>query len=287
MIATSFCFVAVNGSVRYLDGALPAPQAAFLRFAFGVVLVMPALLPALRAGFPARVWRLFAVRGMLHTAGTVLWFYAMARITIAEVTAIGFLNPILVTLGATLLLGERLSVRRALAIGAALIGALIVIRPGLRALDPGHGAQVLASVMFASSYLVLKRLTDLVPASVVVAMMSLTVAIGLAPLALAVWVPPTGQQLGWLSFTAAAATAGHYCMTRAFTAAPLVVTQPVTFLQLIWASLLGALVFAEPLDPFVILGGAVMIGAISYITWRESRRAPVPVTPPPEATRLP
>ena len=69
-------------------------------------------------------------------------------------------------------------------------------------------------------------------------------------------------------------------MTRAFAVAPMTVTQPVTFLQLIWASLLGALVFAEPVDLWVLVGGAVMIGAISYITWREAHlRRPAPVTP--------
>jgi drug/metabolite transporter (DMT)-like permease len=68
-------------------------------------------------------------------------------------------------------------------------------------------------------------------------------------------------------------------MTRAFRAAPLSVTQPVTFLQLVWATLLGALVFGEAVDPFVVLGGAVIIGAISYITWREAVVQRRPVTP--------
>jgi drug/metabolite transporter (DMT)-like permease len=64
-------------------------------------------------------------------------------------------------------------------------------------------------------------------------------------------------------------------MSRAFAAAPLAVTQPVVFLQLVWASLLGVLVFDEGVDPFVILGGAVIIGAISWLTWREARSLPV------------
>ena len=62
-------------------------------------------------------------------------------------------------------------------------------------------------------------------------------------------------------------------------------TQPVTLLQLIWASLLGALAFAEPVDLWVLVGGAIMIGAISYITWREARLRRPTITPPAEATR--
>ena len=76
--------------------------------------------------------------------------------------------------------------------------------------------------------------------------------------------------------------AGHYFMTRAFAVAPLTVTQPVTFLQLVWATLLGALAFGEAVDPWVLLGGAIIILAISYITWREAalkRPRLTPATP--------
>ena len=285
MLMAGLCFVAVNGTVRWLGQALPAAEGAFIRFVFGLIFLVPALLPALRRGFSPRIWALFALRGGLHTLAVVLWFFAMARITVAEVTAIGFLNPIVVTIGATLLMGERISWRRALAIAVALAGAMIVLRPGLRALAPGHLAQLGAAVTFGASYLVAKRLSEQVPASVVVAMMSLTVCIGLAPLAALNWVPPSGVQCAVLACTAIFATAGHYAMTRAFAAAPLTVTQPVTLLQLLWAALLGALAFGEPVDIWVLTGGAVMIGAISYITWREARLRRDAITPPSGATR--
>ena len=155
----------------------------------------------------------------------------------------------------------------------------------LRALAPGHLAQLGAAVTFGASYLVAKRLSEQVPASVVVAMMSLTVCIGLAPLAALNWVPPSGVQCAVLACTAIFATAGHYAMTRAFAAAPLTVTQPVALLQLLWAALLGALAFGEPVDIWVLTGGAVMIGAISYITWREARLRRDAITPPSGATR--
>jgi len=285
MLVTGLCFVMVNGTVRWLGQALPAAEGAFIRFAIGLVFLLPALVPALRRGFSPRIWGLFAMRGALHTVAVILWFFAMARITVAEVTAIGFLNPIVVTVGAALLMGERISWRRAIAILFALLGAMIVLRPGLRVLEPGHLAQLGASVTFGASYLVAKRLSGEVPASVVVGMMSLTVCIGLAPFAAMNWVAPSLGQCAVLACTALFATAGHYTMTRAFAAAPLTVTQPVVFLQLIWASLLGALVFAEPVDIWVLIGGAVMIGAICYITWRESRLRRGIITPPPDALK--
>ena len=281
MLTTGLCFVAVNGIVRWLGGALPAPQAAFIRFVFGLVFLGPVLVPALKVGFAPGVWRLLTLRGALHVLAVTTWFYAMSRIPVAEATAIGFLNPIVVTVGAALFMGERLALQRIAAVAVALTGALVVLRPGLRELDPGHLSQILASLSFGASYLVAKRITAHVPAAIVVAMMSLTVSIGLAPLAWAVWVPPTWGQIGWLGLVAVFATAGHYAMTRAFAAAPLTVTQPVVFLQLIWASLLGVLVFHEPLDEWVILGGGMMIGAITYITWREARLRAVRATATP------
>ena len=286
MLATGLCFVGVTGVVRYLGTDLPAAQSAFVRFGWGVLFLLPSLWGLARQGLPEGTLRLFGWRGVVHTAAVILWFHAMARIPVAEVTAIGYLNPVLVTLGAALFFGEALAMRRIVAVGVALIGALIVIRPGLREVTDGHLAQLGAACFFAASYLFAKRLSQLAPAGTVVAMMSATVTVGLLPLALWVWVPMSLSQLLWLGLVAGFATGGHYCMTRAFRAAPLAVTQPVTFLQLVWATALGALVFGEGVDVFVLLGGAVIIGAISYITWREAMIKRQRVTPAEAETTL-
>lgn len=271
MLATGLSFVVVNGIVRYLGTALPAPQAAFIRFAWGFALLAPTLAPRLRAGISAPLWRLFALRGALHTAAVILWFYAMARITLSEVTAIGYLTPIVVTIGGAVLFAEGFQPRRIGAIAVAILGALIVLRPGLREISSGHLAQLGAAVGFGLSYLLVKRLSQMAPASVIVAMMSVMVTLGLAPFAAVVWQPVSLSQVLWLGGTAFFATLGHYTMTRAFACAPLTVTQPVTLLQLLWATALGALAFGEPVDPFVIFGGMLIIGAISVMTWREAR----------------
>lgn len=271
MLATGLCFVGVTGIVRYLGTDLPAAQSAFIRFGWGAVFLIPSLLPLIRAGLPARTGALFFWRGVAHTAAVFFWFYAMARLPVAEVTAIGYLNPVLVTLGATLFFAEKLALRRVLAVLVALVGALIVLRPGLRELQLAHLSQICAASFFAISYLFAKRLSQLASAGMVVAMMSASVTVALLPFAIWVWVPVTLAQMLWLGVVAGFATAAHYCMTRAFRAAPLAVTQPVTFLQLVWATALGAIFFAEGIDPYVILGGAIIIAAISWLTWRETR----------------
>ena len=130
-----------------------------------------------------------------------------------------------------------------------------------------------------------KQLSGEVAPAVVVGMLSITVTIFLAPFAYAVWVPVSWENIGWLFLVACFATAGHYAMTLAFAAAPLTVTQPVTFLQLVWAVLLGAFAFGEGVDGWVILGGAIIMAAVSFITWREAvaRRK---ITPPTHATKV-
>lgn len=273
MLAAGLSFVGVNGIVRYLGTDLPAAQSAFLRFGFGVLLLLPAIISALRRGFGPGLLRLYGWRGAVHLVAVILWFYAMARIPLAEVTAIGYLNPVLVTLGAALFFGERLTRVRLLAFAVAMLGAMIILRPGLREVSPGHLAQLAAAVFFAGSYLVGKELSMRASSAAVVAMLSLTVTIGLLPIAIWVWVPVTLAQLGWLALVAACATLGHYCMTQAFQAAPMAITQPVTFLQLLWATLLGTLVFGESMDVYVLIGGAVIIAAISVVTLREARMA--------------
>lgn len=273
MLAAGVCFVGVNGIVRHLGSDLPAAQAAFLRFGFGVLFLLPAIIPVLRRGLAPGLLRLYGWRGAMHTVAVILWFYAMARIPLAEVTAIGYLNPVLVTVGAALFFGERFTFVRVVAFAVALVGAMIILRPGVREISSGHLAQLGAAVFFAGSYLVGKELSTRASAAAVVAMLSLTVTIGLVPVAIWVWVPVSLAQLGWLALVAAFATTGHYCMTQAFQAAPMAVTQPVTFLQLVWAMLLGTFVFDESMDVYVLIGGAVIIASISFVTLREARMA--------------
>lgn len=286
MIVTGILFVGVTAVVKHVGDALPAAQSAFLRYVLGLVFLIPMIRPMISAQLTRRQLGLFGARGAVHTLGVILWFYAMTQITIAEVTAMNYLNPVYVTLGAALFLGERLALRRLVAVGAALVGALIILRPGFRELSPGHIAMLGTALFFGASYLLAKLLSGETSPVVIVGMLSVTVTIGLAPFAAAVWVTPTVSQVGWMFVVACLATAGHYTMTLAFAAAPVAVTQPVTFLQLLWSVLLGALFFAEPVDGWVVLGGCVILASVSFITWREAVIRRRPVTPNVNAAKL-
>lgn len=285
MISTTFCFVAVTGIVRHVGQELPAPQGAFIRYALGALLMLPFMGALLRRPPTLRGLGAHALRGAVHGAGVVLWFYAMARIPVAEVTALGYVTPLFVTLGAALFLGESLKLRRLLAVLAGILGALVVLRPGFQEIGSGQLAQLAAAPLFAASYLIAKRLTSSEDPSVIVGFLSIFVSLAILPVALTQWVTPSWEAVAWLGLTAVFATAGHFAMTKAFQNAPITVTQPVQFLQLVWATILGIAVFGEPLDPFILLGGAILVGAATYIAHRESRAAKRALTPPAAATK--
>ncbi|MEW9921478.1 DMT family transporter [Marimonas sp. MJW-29] len=285
MFVTGVFFIMVTALVKYMGPRLPAPEAAFIRYGLGLVFLIPSLGTIRSAQITTRQWSLFGMRGLFHAGGVALWFFAMTRIPIAEVTAMNYLAPIYVTVGAAIFLGEKLAMRRIFAVVMGLAGAAIILRPGFREVSLGHLAMLMAGFVFAGSYLIAKVLADEAKPGVIVGMLSVFVTIGLAPLAIPVWITPTWEELAILSAVAIFATSGHYTMTLAFAAAPVTVTQPVTFLQLVWATALGAVAFAEPVDIWVIIGGFVILASVTFITWREAvlKRQ---ITPVSNATKL-
>jgi len=286
MFVTGLCFVAVTALVKNMGSRVPPAEAAFLRYLLGLVFLLPMLKDLREAHLTPRQWKLFGMRGMFHAGAVILWFYAMTRIPIAEVTAMNYLSPVYVTIGAAIFLGEKLAMRRIVAILIALFGAAIILRPGFREVSSGHLAMLVTAIVFAGSYLTAKIMAGEVKPTVVVAMLSIFVPIGLAPFAIAVWVTPSLNDLMLLFCVASFATAGHYTMTLAFAAAPVTVTQPITFLQLVWAVLLGAIVFGEPVDIWVVFGGVVILASVTFITWREAVMKRRPVTPVVHETKV-
>lgn len=285
MLLNTLFMVFVTGIVRYVGTELPSSQAVFIRYCFGLALLLPWFGYFLRHLPSRKSLTLYATRGIMHGISVSLWFYAMARIPIAEVTALGYVTPIFVTLGAVYFFGEKLHLRRAIAIGVGLFGALIILRPGFQELSTGQLAQLLAAPGFALSYLIAKRLSATESPIVMVMMLTFMTVPVLAPGAILSWQTPSWSDVAWLALTAIFATASHYAVTRAIQAAPLSVTQPVVFLQLVWASILGIVVFDEPVDPFVIAGGGIVVAAITFISQREARRSRQQITPPPSATK--
>ncbi len=287
MVAGGLLFVAVTVMVRLLGSDMPAVQAAFIRYLIGVMLVLPMLWRMRSRGFGLGRDRvgLYALRGLVHGAAVLLWFFAMARIPLAEVTAIGFSTPVFTALGAIVIFREQVRLRRMLAILAGFVGTLLILRPGFVTIEAGSLAQLIAAFLFAGSFLLAKRMTQSESSADILVMLSIFCTLTLLPGALYYWRTPTLLEVTWLAGVAVFATTGHYAITRAIAAAPLTVTQPLSFLQLIWAILIGYWLFDEVPDSWVISGGLVIVAAVSYLAHREAQVARLnrlaASTPPP------
>ena len=264
-------FVGVTVAVRYLGTSMNPVQAAFIRYCFGIVLILPLLSRAGVMSLDRDRLGFHALRGLVHGGGVILWFLAMSRIPISEVTALGFTTPIFVTLGAAVFLSERLKPYRVAAVLIGFIGALLILRPGLRVIDIGALAQLGAAPLFACSYLMAKSATRREASSMIVVLLSVFCTLTLALPALLVWRTPTLEELLLLGLTALLATSGHYCMTRALEVAEVSAVQPFTFLQLVWATILGLILFDETPDVWIWIGGAVIVGSATWMAQQEVR----------------
>ena len=272
MLSSGLCFVTVIGIVRWLEGSLPAVEASFIRYIIGLLFFIPFFLKKPSFDLDGDILIKYIVRAIFHAFAVVFWFYAMAKIPMAEVTAIGYMTPVFVTLGGVIFFRESISYWRIAAITVAFFGVILILRPGFEVLSLGQLSQVLATICFAGSYLLVKDLTRTENSSTIVAMMTLLVTIALAPIALYVWERPSLDECISLFFVAIFATLGHFFMTKAFSLAPVIIIQPVTFLQLVWATLLGVFIFNEGLDIFVLFGGITIIISVVFISYRETVR---------------
>ena len=273
MALTGVCMVAVMVSLRFLDQRLPSVQAAFLRYLFGLVIIFPFALHELSLRKLKIPIVKHGIRGTLHGFAVVLWFYSVSNIPLTDVTAINFLTPIFTTIGAIIIYKEKLTKHRFLAIFTAFFGAMLILRPGFEAISLGKSAQLLSTLLFATSYLITKSLTKTEGTLLIVLMLTFFAALALLPFAFINWINPSFNDLGLLFGIAILATLGHYFMTIAVALAPLTVTQPVIFLQLIWSTLLGLIIFREPIDLLIIVGGGFIVFAITQIAHSEKNAA--------------
>ena len=184
MVLTTILFVAVTATVRYLEGEVPAPQAAFLRYAIGTVLLIPSLISLIKVKPNKSLINKFILRGLVHSFGVTLWFYAMSVMPVAEVTAIGFLTYIFVSIGACLFFKEKLHKHRMTAVIISFIGALIILRPGFKVIESGQFAMLMATIVFTASYLIAKIVSKERTSAEIVAMLSVFTTIFLIPSAI-------------------------------------------------------------------------------------------------------
>ncbi len=265
-------FTVLNAIMRELSLQLAPFQTQFLRYLAGLAVMTPLLLRAGLGSYRPRTVGGQFLRGGVHTAGLCLWFIALPHIGLADTTAIGFTTPIFIMIGAVLVFKETMRWERWLAALIGMGGVLIVVGPQLTGAGGWYTLVMLASApVFAASFLITKGLTRYERPEVIVVWQAITVTLCSLPLALPGWTWPTAPQ--WLLFVACGVlgSTAHYCLTRSFSVADISATQSAKFLELVWATALGWLVFSDVPSRWTLLGGAVICASTLWIARREVR----------------
>lgn len=275
MVATGLLFTVLNTTMKSLAHELDPWLVGFLRYLFGVLVILPAALRlGLRELWP-RAPKMQFVRGLFHAGGMTLWFAALPMVSMAELTAIGFTGPLFISIGAVLFLKERMTGARWGAVLFGFTGVLLVVSPwkdgGFGGISFGMLLMLASAPVFAGSFLTAKALIRFDRPDVVVLWQHLWVSLLLFPIAIAVWANPSPAQWALLVVCGALGAAGHYCMTRAFRIADISAVQSVKFLELIWASITGFIVFGTMPGGWTVVGGVVIFASTLWLARRETR----------------
>ena len=271
----SFTSMAIAG--RQVSFALDTFEIMTYRSLLGIVIVCTV------AGLSG-TWRqingqqlgLHAIRNIAHFTGQNLWFFAITAIPLAQVFALEFTSPIWVLLLSPLLLGERLTRVGLIAAAIGFVGVLVVTRPGSAPLSPGLVAAALCAVGFAFSAIFTRRLTR--TQTITCILFYLTVMQAVFGLICAGWdgdmALPDATTLPWLVLIGCAGLFAHFCLTTALSLAPASVVMPIDFVRLPTIAIVGALVYAEVIDPWILLGAALIFaGNYLNITRGQPARA--------------
>ncbi|AID30354.1 drug/metabolite transporter (DMT)-like permease [Mesorhizobium sp. USDA 4775] len=252
-------FLAMSVAGRATTAELNVFQVLELRSVIGFFILLPLVLAS--GGFSAmRTQRPLAhiARNVVHYTGQAAWLYALTLIPLAVLISIEFTTPIWTAILAVTFLGERLSRPKLAAVVLGLIGVVVIVRPGVNAVDPGHLVVLGAAVCFGISLVLVKSLTrtDSV-VRIIFWMLIIQSALGLIP-AVYVWRTPSLELWPWILLIAFTGMSSHFCMARALTYADATVISPMDFLRVPLSALVGWLLYKEQIDAFTA-GGALLI----------------------------
>jgi len=268
----SFSTMAVAG--REVSFALDTFEIMLFRSFVGVVIVIAA---ASVFGTWHQVNRqqfsLHFARNIMHFIGQNLWFYAVTVIPLAQVFALEFTSPIWVILLSPFLLGERITLIRAIAALMGFIGVLIVTRPDMAGINTGVMMAASSAIFFAFTIIFTKRLTR--TQSITCILFYLTVLQLIFGFLTAGYdgdiALPDAETLPWLILIGVAGLLAHFCITNALAIAPATVVVPIDFVRLPVIAIIGMLVYGEALDLWVLLGAGIIFAGNYLNIWSETR----------------
>ena len=264
-------FSIMGALVKLLGQRLDSFQIAFFRCFFGFLAILPFVFS--KKGHHAfRTTHFYGhfLRGAVGVAAMVGGFYATTRLPLTDSTAISFTAPLFMILTAIFLLGEKVRWRRGLATAAGFIGVLVMVRPDSGTLDLGAMVGLIAAFLGALSTTLIKRLSATEKALTILVYFGLFSSILTAIPAYFVWRPLAGDEFALLALVGALGAVGQFCQVRAFAAGELMAVAPIDYSRLIFAGIMGFLLFAELPDRYTLVGAAMIVGSTLYIACRET-----------------
>lgn len=272
MILGILSFTLMDASVKALAPRIGVLPTLWARYAGQMLFVLVLIAPRIRSVVRTRYPKLQFLRSVLLMGATGFFFTSLSLIPLSDAAALMAVNPVLITLGAALFLGEALGLRRITGIVIAMIGALIIIRPGSAVFSPAALLPLAGAVCYSAYALLTRRVG---PDEDVWTSLFYTGLVGTFLLSVLVpfaWVPPDGTALLLMGLVALFGTIGQLLIIRSFSTGEAAMLAPYSYVGLIFASLWGALLFNELPDFWTIIGALVIAGAGLYVWHRETFR---------------
>jgi drug/metabolite transporter (DMT)-like permease len=250
-------------------------QVMLVRGLFAIVLIA-ALAHHQRALRPLRtlMMRPVALRVAGEVGGTVSFLAAIVHLPLANTAAIFQALPLAITLGAALIFGEPVGWRRWLAITAGFIGVVIIVRPGVAGFNQFSLFALISVVFCAIRDLATKRIPAQIPSLFITLLTTVTVTTAGAAILIPLggWTPPSGRALALLVFAAVLLLIGYQCVIMALRTGDISAVAPFRYSALLWAMLLGYLVFGDVPDGMMVTGASIIVLSGLYAFYRERKR---------------
>ena len=270
MIAAIFMFSSMDALAKLLAGRIGTMPTLWVRYLGQTLLVFVLVAPRLRTVLRTRYPRLQLARSVYLMCATILFFFGISNIGLAEAAAIMSTNPLFITLGAAVFLGEVFGLRRAMAIAAACIGAFLVIRPGADVFTP-YSLLPLGAAICYSAYALTTRFVgrdeDAWTSLFYTALFGAVVLSAAVPF---FWQPLSPGDLPLMAGIAICGTLGQLALIRALMAGEAAMLAPFAYFGLLFSTFYGATIFGDFPDRLSILGGLVIAGAGVYVWYRET-----------------
>lgn len=266
--------------VKILGASYSPIQIVFFSVLFSFPLATVMLMGDAKPGtlLPRHPWWM-ALRTAAAVVTAVSAFYAFTVLPLAQTYAILFASPLLITLLAIPILGEKVRLRRGLAVLVGLTGVLVVLRPGSTELSLGHGAALLAAIGGSLASIIVRRIgADERPVVMLLYPMMANFILMGAGLYF-VYEPMPVEHMGLIALVALFAWVAGRCIIAAYQSGEAAIIAPMQYSQIIWAALFGVLFFDETIDRMTVIGTAIIIASGLYIVLRESSSDASSTTP--------